>query len=58
MLNNMFLNNQWVKEEINKYLPINENGNVMIQKPMEHRNSSSERKIHSKTGLPQETRNI
>ena len=30
-LNNMLLNNQWVEEEIKKYLETNENKNVRYQ---------------------------
>ena len=29
--NNMLLNNRWVKEEIKRYLEINENGNTTYQ---------------------------
>ena len=56
----MLLNNEWVtnviKEEIKKYLEANENEHTTTQKTKEHCESSSERKVHSITGLLQEAR--
>ena len=54
----MLLNNQQIIEEIKKETKIciemNENENN--PKPMRHCKSSAKGKIHSITGLPQETR--
>ena len=61
-VNNTLLNNQQITEEIKKEIKIeikicietNENDNN--PKPMGHCKSSAEGKVHSNTGLPQETR--
>ena len=59
-LNNMLLNNQQIIEEIKKEIKIciemNENEKHNNPKPMGHCKSSAKGKIHSITGLPQETR--
>ena len=56
----MLLNDQCIiekiKEETNKYLQINENGN--IPKAMGQSKSSSKREVYSDTGLPQEKSQI
>ena len=56
----MLLNNQQIIEEIKKEIKIcidmNENENTTTEKPMGHCKSSAKGKIHSITGLPQETR--
>ena len=56
-LNNTFVNNQQVTEEIKReikeYLEINENENMTI---MGCNRSSSKKKVYSNTILPQETR--
>ena len=56
----MLLNNQQIIEEIKKEIKIcikmNENENTTAQKPMGHCKSSAKGKVHSITGLPQETR--
>ena len=56
----MLLNDQCIiekiKEETNKYLQINENGNVA--KAMGQSKSSSKREVYSDTGLPQEKSQI
>ena len=44
------------KEEVRKYPKINGNENTIIQKSMGYSKSSSQREIHSHTGLPQEIR--
>ena len=57
-LNNIFLNNQQITEEIKKEIKIciemNENENTT--KPVGHYKSSAKGKVHSNTGIPQETR--
>ena len=59
-LNNTFLNNQYVteeiKREIKKFLETNDNENTTTQKPMRCSKSSSKREVYSNTILPQETR--
>ena len=59
-LNNMLLNNQQITEEIKKEIKIcierNENKNTTTQKLWGHCKSSAKGKVHSNTGLPQETR--
>ena len=55
-LNNTFLNNQQVTEEIKKFLEANDNENTTSQKPMGCSKSSSKREVYSNTILPQETR--
>ena len=59
-LNNTFLNNQQVTEEIKrkikKILETNDNENTTTQKPMRCSKSSSKREVYSNTILPQETR--
>ena len=56
-LNNTFLNNQWVTEEIKReiktFLETNDNEN---SKPMGCSKSSSKREVYSNTILPQETK--
>ena len=56
-LNNMFLNNQQVteeiKREIKKFLETNDNENTT---PMGYSKSSSKREVYSNTILPQQTR--
>ena len=56
----MLLNDQCIiekiTEETNKYLQINENGNVA--KAMGQSKSSSKREVYSDTGLPQEKSQI
>ena len=56
-LNNRLLNNQQITEEIKKeikiYIETNDNENNL--KPMGHCKSSTKGKVHSNTGLPQET---
>ena len=58
-LNNTLLNNQQITEEIEKEIKIciemNENGNNNA-KPVGHCKSSAKEKVHSNTGIPQETR--
>ena len=55
-LNNTLLNNQEIteeiKEEIKKYLEINNNENTMTQKPMGCSKSSSKKEIYSNIILP------
>ena len=59
-MNKMLLNNQQITEEIKKEIKIcietNENENTATQKPMGHCKSSAKGKVHSNTGIPQETR--
>ena len=59
-LNNVFLNNQQVTEEIKrdikKFLETNDNENTTTQKPMGYSKSSPKREVYSNTILPQETR--
>ena len=59
-LNNTFLNNQQVteeiKKEIKKFLETNDSENMTTQKPMGCSKSSSKREVYSNTILPQETR--
>ena len=59
-LNNTLLNNQQITEEIKKEIKIciemNENENTTPQKLCGHCKRSAKGKIHSITGLPQETR--
>ena len=59
-LNNTLLNNQQITEEIKNEIKIcietNENENTTTPKPMGHCKSSAKGKVHSITGLPQETR--
>ena len=54
----MLLNNQQITEEIKKEIKIciemNENENK--PKPVGHCKSSAKGKVHSNTGIPQETR--
>ena len=50
----MLLNNQWIKEEIKKYLETNDNEDTIIPKHMGF-SKSSNREVHSNTNLPQET---
>ena len=58
-LNNMLLNNQQITEEIKKEIKIcietNENENTTTQNLWDTK-SSPKGKIHSNTGIPQETR--
>ena len=49
-LNNMLLNNQWITEEIKKYLEKNENEIMMIKNLLNK--SSSKKKVYSSTNLP------
>ena len=53
----MLLNNQWIIEEIKKYLETNESENTMIQNLRTQQNSS-QREVCSNTNLPQETREV
>ena len=53
----MLLTNQWVNEEIKKYVEKNENGNRTLQNLWDTV-KSSRREIYNNTGLPQETRKI
>ena len=59
-LNNTLLNNQQITEEIKKQIKIcietNEKENTTTQKPVEPCKSSAKEKVHSNTGIPQETR--
>ena len=59
MLNNILLNNEWVKqeikEEIKNYMKTNENENTMVQN-LGYGKSGSKRKVYRNTGLPQEAR--
>ena len=55
-LNNTLLNNQQITEEIKKYIKMNENENTTTQKLWGHCKSSANEKVHSNTGIPQETR--
>ena len=59
-LNNMFLNNQQVLEEIKRELKIlletNDNENTTNSKPMGCSKSTSKREMYSSTILPQKTR--
>ena len=56
----MLLNNQQITEEIKKEIKIciemNENENTTTQNLWGHYKSSAKRKVHSNTGIPQETR--
>ena len=55
----MLLNNEWVnkiKEEIRRYLEINENEDTTIQN-LEYKGSNPKREIHSITGLSQKQTN-
>ena len=57
-LNDILLNNQWIteeiKEEIKKYLQINDNKNTTIQSLQDE--SSSNREVYSNSVLRQETK--
>ena len=59
-LNNTLLNNQQITEEIKKEIKVcietNENEKHNNPKPVGHYKSSAKRKVHSNTGIPQETR--
>ena len=59
-LNNTLLNNQQITEEIKKEIKIciemNENEKHNNPKPVGHCKSSAKGKVHSNTGIPQETR--
>ena len=59
-LNNTLLNNQQTTEEIKKGIKIcietNENEKNKNPKPVGHCKSSAKGKVHSNTGIPQETR--
>ena len=59
-LNNTLLNNQQITEEIKKDIKIcietNENENTTTQNLWDTIKSSAKRKVHSNTGIPQETR--
>ena len=54
----MLLNNEWVnqevKEEIKKYMEINENENTMVQNIWDVAKKSSKREVDSHADLPQE----
>ena len=56
LLHNTLINNQEIteeiKEEIKKYLEINNNENTMTQKPMGCSKSSSKKEIYSNIILP------
>ena len=56
----MLLNNQQITDEIKKEIKIcietNENENITTQNPWDSVKRSAKGKVHSKTGLPQETR--
>ena len=58
-LNNTLLNNQQITEEIKKEIKIcietNENENTTTQNPWDSVKNSAKGKVHSNTGLPQET---
>lgn len=59
----MLLNNVWDKNEIKKKIKrklenMERKYTLHIQKSMGHCQSSSKKKIHSNTGLPQERRNF
>ena len=58
----MLLNNEWVnneiKEKIKRYLKTNENENTTIQNLWHTAKAVLRGKIHSNTGLPQETRKL
>ena len=60
-LNNMFLNRQWIteeiKEEIKKYLETNDNKNTVIQNLWDAAKALLRGEGYSNTILPQETRN-
>ena len=59
-LKSTLLNNQQITEQIKKEIKIcierNEDENTTTQKPEGHCKSSAKRKVHSNTGIPQETR--
>ena len=59
-LNNILLNNQQITEEIKKEIKIcietNENENTTTQNLWDTVKSSAKGKVHSNTGIPQETR--
>lgn len=61
-LNNMLLNNYWVKEEvkeeIKRYIDINKNENMTSPKSFRYSKRGAKRKVHSNIGLSQETRKI
>ena len=60
-LNNILLNNEWInneiKEEIKKFLEKNENKLTTTSQHTGHSKGSSEREVHSNTGLPKKDRN-
>ena len=55
----MLMNNQQITEEIKKEIKVcietNENEKHNNPKPVGHDKSSAKRKVHSNTGIPQET---
>ena len=57
-LRNILLKNEWanqeVKEEIKKYMEVNENDNTTIPKPLGCSKGGHKRKVYSNTGLPKE----
>ena len=61
-LKNTLLNNQQIREEIKKEIKIciemneNENKTTTQNNNTKHYKSSAKRKVHSNTGIPQETR--
>ena len=55
-LNNMLVNNQWVNQRRNVFIPEDESKHkYTITKSMGCSQSGIKREIHSDTGLPQET---
>ena len=55
-LNNTFLNNQQVTEEIKKFPETNDNENMTTQNLWDVAKSSSKKEVYNNTILPQETR--
>ena len=55
-VDNTLLNNQLITEEIKKEIKICIEMNEMKTKPVGHCKSSAKGKVHSNTGIPQETR--
>ena len=52
----MLLNNQQITEEIKICIEMNENENTTTQKLRDMLKSIAKGKVHSNTGIPQETR--
>ena len=57
-LKNILLKNEWanqeVKEEIKKYMEVNENDNTTTHKPLGCSKGGHKKKVYSNPGLPKE----